>query len=85
MVKQSSDFAARVFASLIYVLRTRYALRASGTAWLFMGFAHVIHDAFSIPRPEGSIYFLPTAAKSKQKGPSSSQFSIPVRLDSSWS
>jgi hypothetical protein len=39
-----------------------------------MGFAHVIHDAFSIPRPEGSIYFLPTAAKSKQKGPPSSKF-----------
>jgi hypothetical protein len=47
VVKQISDFAARVFASLIYVLRTRYALRTPSTASLFMGFAHVIPDAFS--------------------------------------
>jgi hypothetical protein len=47
VVKQSSDFAARVFTSLIHVLRTRYAFRTPSTASLFMGVAHVIHDAFS--------------------------------------
>ncbi|GAC12278.1 hypothetical protein GCHA_4360 [Paraglaciecola chathamensis S18K6] len=51
-----------------HVLRKRYALRAASTASLFMGVAHVIHDAFSTPRPEGSIYFLPTPQKVNKKG-----------------